>query len=271
MRRRRPASACQALAAVVLALAVSAAAAQTPKPRVPPGRDPGGIAVVLLTYGIDYTDAAVARRLARDGEGEVLGLDLVDNDNRPFAAARPSLAGIDGTALARLLAVDGVRIVPVRLKPDDPLSPARAVAFAAQTPARIVVVPMSAGTSAELGPLRQATGHFKELLVIVAAGAPTVPSSPLAVTPPNLLVVTGDGATKPGPDGPHLLLRASPPAASAEAAVLAAVALAACRPAMPEKDTGEALRRAFLATAAAPGPGALPAIERCVAQAAKPN
>jgi len=55
----------------VAAFAV-AALAQEKKPPLPPGRDPGGVAIALVTTGIDYTVPEVAQRLARDGEGELI-------------------------------------------------------------------------------------------------------------------------------------------------------------------------------------------------------
>src|SRR4029078_9951193 len=90
------------------------ALAQTKKPPLPPGRDPGGVAIALLTTGIDYTLPTIAGYLARDGEGEVIGFDPVDNDNRPF--------GGDGTTLAANLLdpAIGTRLVPVRVDPRDP-------------------------------------------------------------------------------------------------------------------------------------------------------
>ena len=68
-----------AAVAVVLAI-VGSAAAQPKKPKLPPGLDPGGVAIVLLTTGIDYTKPELAVRLARDGEGELIGWDAVDGD-----------------------------------------------------------------------------------------------------------------------------------------------------------------------------------------------
>src|SRR4029079_9055021 len=58
------------LAAAVLTLATQA---QEAKPRVPPGRAPGGVAIALISTGIDYTIPEIAQRLARDGEGELVG------------------------------------------------------------------------------------------------------------------------------------------------------------------------------------------------------
>ena len=107
----------------------------------------------------------IARRLARDGEGELIGFDLVDKDNRPFGDSRadtPAHWGGDGTIVAGniLDATIGTRLVPVRVDPRNPASLARAVAFIAQTPARIVVVPMWGPRKEDWQPFRQAVEHF---------------------------------------------------------------------------------------------------------------
>jgi len=132
----------RSLLACALALfCIEGALAEARKPPLPPGRDPGGVAIALLTTGIDYTQPEVAQVLARDGEGELIGRDIADDDNRPRAVELEARAnwGGDGTALAKALGSPGRRLVPVRISPGDPMSLARAVAFVAQTPARIVV------------------------------------------------------------------------------------------------------------------------------------
>ncbi len=69
-----------ALAALTLIVSLPALAAD---PKVPTGLDPGGTAIGLVTTGIDYTDPEIAARLARDGEGEAIGMDLVDGERLP--------------------------------------------------------------------------------------------------------------------------------------------------------------------------------------------
>ena len=55
------------------------------EPKVPPGLDPGGVAIALLGDGVDYTKPELAKRLARDGEGDLIAWDFVDNAIRPYA------------------------------------------------------------------------------------------------------------------------------------------------------------------------------------------
>jgi hypothetical protein len=159
----------------VLLVAAPAATAQERDPKLPAGRDPGGIAVALFTTGLDYTQPDIAPRLARDGEGELIGWDFVDSDNRPFAAKAAQAAEVagDGTELARRLLelYAGARLVPVRVRPGDPNSFAQAVAFVSRTPARIVAVPFSSRSRPDWEPFRQAVERLgKELLFVLSAG-----------------------------------------------------------------------------------------------------
>ncbi|MGQ0671459.1 MAG: hypothetical protein ACT4N2_01070 [Hyphomicrobium sp.] len=112
--------------------ALSAAASAAGDPPVPLGRDPGGPAVALIGSGIDYTRGDIASALARDGEGELIGWDFVDNDARPFTQTMDTSAA----AMARSLALVGSRLVPVRIDEARPDTLAQAIAFVARTPAR---------------------------------------------------------------------------------------------------------------------------------------
>jgi hypothetical protein len=169
---------------------------------VPPGRDPGGVAVALLSSGIDYTVPEIANRLARDGEGEIIAWDFIDNDNRPFDVTgrqTPPNRGGNATDLvaymANAVARSRARIVLVRADPADPATLARAVAFVARTPARVVAVPMWSDRVEDWALFRQAASHYKQLLFVVAAGdggrdIDLEPLWPAAFKLPNVLVVT---------------------------------------------------------------------------------
>jgi hypothetical protein len=158
---------------MALFLTASAAVAQDPRPRVPPGMDPGGVAIALLSTGIDYTLPALAARLARDGEGEIIAWDFEANDNRPFdrsAGQTPPGWGGDGTALATaLVASPGVRLVAMRIVPGEPLSLARAAMFLSQTPARVVIAPMRSSRPEDWQPFALAAARYKDILFIVSA------------------------------------------------------------------------------------------------------
>jgi len=172
-----------------LAPKLGAKSIRAEKPPVPPGRDPGGSAVALIGTGIDYTLPHIAPRLARDGEGELIGWDLQDQDRRPFDQSRgtaPSEWGGDGTLLASLIVgAPTVRLVPVRVDPGDPVELARALAFVAQTPARVAVVAMGSPSRPHWEAFRQAAQRFKDVLVVV----PAEPAYPAALGLDNVLAV----------------------------------------------------------------------------------
>jgi hypothetical protein len=193
----------------------SAVAGADKDPRVPPGRDPGGPAIALISTGINYTLPAIASRLARDGEGELVGRDFADGDNLPFDVSQGRSAedhGGDGTSLASLIASHsaGARIVAVRIDPQDPTQLARALAFVAQTPARVIVLAMRSTRGEEWEPFRLAAQHFRQLLIVVpSVGGPAGFSSmvyPTALGLDNVLTAdvlddVGTGVATTGFDG----------------------------------------------------------------------
>lgn len=197
-----------ALAFAVL-LATGPAAAQTgpPKPRVPFGRDPGGIAVAVIGAGIDYRRPEIAARLARDGEGEIIAWDVIDDDARPLEAA--PLAGRRvppqaGTAMTErwLAQTAGVRLIPVRVPDANPLALGGALAFVGQTPAQIAVLLVGGAPDPKLQSwqLFQDMGaRARQLLLIVPAGhvgrdIDGLELRPASLRLPNLVVVTAASA-----------------------------------------------------------------------------
>lgn len=180
---------------------MAAAAAQETKPPVPPHRDPGGVAIALFGAGIDYTLPAIAARLARDGEGELIAWDFGGGGRHPFDRTRgaaPADEGGDATAIASLiLAEGGARLVPVRIPPGQPMLLAQAIGFISQTPARVVVVPMWSADAAAWQRFREAASHFKAILFIAAAGEGADPAKlyPAAFGLDNILTVTAGSAS----------------------------------------------------------------------------
>jgi hypothetical protein len=254
------------------------AAAQSRKPKLPPGSDSGGVAIAILSTGIDYTAPDIAQRLARDGEGELIGWDLIDRDNRPLnlkAAETPAAWGGDGNALIRAVGAPGRRVVPVRIDARDPMSLAKAAAFVAQTPARIIVVPMWTANANEWAAFGMAIKAFADLLFIAAAGdegrdIDREPVWPAAFGHGNVLVVSaplaeGAGqAARPNIGANTVAVTVAGAENSRMAAVLAADALAGCWPQLLQRARGEALRKTMLAEVARARPGSsTPVIERC--------
>lgn len=254
------------------------AAAQGRKPKLPAGLDPGGVAIAILSTGIDYRAADIAQRLARDGEGDLIGWDLVDRDNRPFngaAAETPAALGGDANSLIRAIGRSGRRVVPVRIDASDPVSLAKAASFVAHTPARIVVVPMWTSSADQWATFGMAIKAFPDLLFIVAAGdegrdIDREPVWPAAFGHGNVLVVNAlraEGAAQAArPNiGPKTVSAIVDGAENSRmAAVLAADALAGCWPQLLQRAKGEALKAAVLGEVAKPRPGSsTPVIERC--------
>jgi hypothetical protein len=266
------------LVAVGAVLCAAPATAQGRKPKLPPGSDPGGVAIAILSTGVDYTASDIAQRLARDGEGELIGWDLVDRDNRPFnakAAETPAAWGGDGNALIRAIGRPGRRVVPVRVDLSDPMSLAKAAAFIAQTPARVVVVPMWTANADEWAAFGMAIKAFADLLFIAAAGdegrdIDRAPVWPAAFAHGNVLVVSaplaeGAGqATRPNIGAKSVAAIVDGAESSRMAVVRAADALAGCWPQLLQRAKGEALKQAVLAEVAKPRAGSgTPVIERC--------
>lgn len=178
MTWRNVALAGRAAAVLVLLQIAVGGQARPVKPKVPVGIDPGGTAVGLITRGIDYTSPAVARCLARDGEGLLIAWDVVAREPSPFA---PQIAGVASDSdLVSAVACDGkVRIVAVRIDPDDGVSVSRALAFLATTPARIVVLPQG-NQPRDWLPFRRAAVEFERLLIVVEVSAQQPQSHPVS-------------------------------------------------------------------------------------------
>lgn len=174
-RVRRARAALVAMLTALSTIGAPAMAQSTGDPPVPPGRDPGGIAIALVSAGLDYTHADIRDRLARDGEGQIVALDLVDGDNRPYAASDAAIdpgQGGNGTELARqLLAVyRHARLVPIRVDALKPHTVAQAVAFAARTPARIIALPFWSPEKGDWGVLELVSVAFPDHLLVLAGG-----------------------------------------------------------------------------------------------------
>ena len=197
-------------AMALLALLLLAASAEAQKPRVPPGRDPGGIPVAIIASGVNYTLPGITERLARDGEGDLVGIDMEDGDNRPFdrappardpAAAPANTPGTfvgSGTAIASILIRETgrpIRLAVVRPRLGDPHTFGNAAAFAAHMGARVVLVSVVSTGTRELEVFARAAAHFQDLLFIVVAGDEArdldkLPLYPASLGLANVLVVT---------------------------------------------------------------------------------
>ncbi|MGE0766434.1 MAG: hypothetical protein AB7L90_08220 [Hyphomicrobiaceae bacterium] len=184
-----------ALAGFLAQAIVAIASARASDPRLAAGRDPGGIAVAIVGAGLDYRRQELASRLARDGEGELIGWDFVDGDRLPFAAS----GGFDAIA-AIVVGESGARAIPVRVGSDGGRQVAQALRLLGETPAHIVVVVARPANPIDRDNLAMAARQLPRMLIIVPAGIVRSNSTrrPFAADEAGLLIVAALGsATRP--------------------------------------------------------------------------
>lgn len=173
-------------------------------PPVPPGKDPGGVAVAVVDAGVNYTLPAFAGRLARDKSGKILGHDFHDNDDRPFDLdpSRPVYFPIrHGTAVASIILREApdARLIPIRFPARQPDRFADVVDHVAKGPARIVAMPLGGSRKADWTALGDAIERRPEILFVVSAGndgrdIDVRPIFPAAFTSDNVITVTSSGS-----------------------------------------------------------------------------
>jgi hypothetical protein len=154
------------LAGWLVALSVSVALAQDAPPRVPAGLDPGGVAVAIIGAGADYTRPDIAARLARDGEGDLVGWDFTNNQPRPYVRGENP----DAPYLAALVAaVPPLRLILARVAQARQDQIALGLRFAGATPARIALVTAEPGAPLRRTDLEGAARQLPRLLIVVPA------------------------------------------------------------------------------------------------------
>ncbi len=177
-------------AAVALVLLLAAPGhAQPRKPHVPIGIDPGGVMIVIAAdTGFDYTQKDIAGRLARDGEGELIGWDFVDEDRKPYA---PAASAPQSTDLARSILAETplARLAVFRAKPGDKIAIGRLAVYAARSQSRIALVVSASTERSDWEAFTEAVAHYKGMLVIVPSD-PAIPPYPAALGLENILTVT---------------------------------------------------------------------------------
>ena len=152
------------LAVAIFCLIEATVAYAGDKPAVPPQRDPGGIAVAFVGGGIDYTQPVIAARLARDGEGEIVGFDLIDEDRRPFARGSATTQ-----AAHELIAANSeARVVAFRVDAENIKTVGKAIAMVAASPAQIVVLEAAVVGKLSEADLAAVASRLSEKLVIVS-------------------------------------------------------------------------------------------------------
>ena len=143
-------------------------------PIVPDGSDPGGIRVVQVGTGVAYDQPAIAERLARTAEGEILGYDFKDGDARPYDRdpLQPVLfARQRGTSVASLLLKEApaASLVPFRFSLSNGTLTSLPQEAAARG-ARVVMLPNTAGDAEHWEGFLDAAAQFPHILFVVSAG-----------------------------------------------------------------------------------------------------
>ncbi|MDX2159411.1 MAG: hypothetical protein SFW09_23135 [Hyphomicrobiaceae bacterium] len=226
------------LIAVVAATPVTA---KPRKPRIPPGADPGGVAVAIVGRGVDYTRPEIASRLARDGEGEAIAWDFVDNDARPLA---PAEGGDTGAASVIVGERSQVRLVIVRVPDGRTEMLAPALEFAARTPARVVLLLPQVSAAIPLAHLADAARRLPGLLLVVPGRLVTDARGPAG---DGLLIAAHEVAEAGGVGAPPI------PAPSVDDAAASLSALAARLLSAEPSLSVEALKMRLLAPGAPRG------------------
>ena len=188
------------LGALALSLATTQALAGEGEPKVPPGVDPGGVAVALIDSGVNYTLPHIAPRLARDKDGNLVGHDFADGDDTPYdivPGGRSPLARRHGSAVASILLAEApdARLIPYRYHPKDFATFARFVEHVAKGPARIVSMSLGGYRIGDWQHFREAAAAHPEILFVVSAGNDGRDIDKMPIYPPgfdlgNMIVVT---------------------------------------------------------------------------------
>lgn len=243
--------------ALALACTIVPALASASDPKVPPAKDPALAPVALVGAGIDYTDMAIAQRLARDGEGNIVGWDFVDNDIFPYAkdAATNAQAKL-------LLANPGVELVPVRVGAGDYKGVGAAASFLSRTPVRVVVVMLTSAKKEDWVIFTKAAQIFNKLLFVVPAGE-TAPLYPEALNLENVISVGTPLAKNQSANVAMAVSSGSTAGGGPDAAISLAAALATCHASAIAGGDGKAMKAAVIAMAKIRSAAFVPAVEPC--------
>jgi hypothetical protein len=172
-------------AAIAAALLPVCSAVLAADPKVPPAIEPGNrVPVAILTTGFDYTRPEIAARLARDGEGEIIAWDVVGEDRFPYDQTGDT--EVLSALATQLQPAAPVSLLAIRVDANDPVSLGKGLAFAARTPARIVLVPMWSPSRETWTVFQQAAQYFTELRIVVRACSDIPPGNGPSVFPRDL-------------------------------------------------------------------------------------
>jgi hypothetical protein len=179
---------CLRVVAVVLT-AIAPLPLSAEHPDIPPGQDPGGTAVSIVSAALDFKQPGLQPRLARDGEGVAIAWDFSSSDANA-ATAEATAMGVASHLIQDLAARSDLRLVPVRIDPHDPATLAKALGFVSRTPAQLVLLDLADHTPLQEKILTSAGEQFSDLIIIVGSKSETA----LKVSPSNEPKVAGASA-----------------------------------------------------------------------------
>ncbi len=174
-------------------------------PPVPPGDDPGGVAVALVDAGVNYLLPEIRDRLARDADGAIIGFDFWDMDDRPFdanPANSPFFPQRHGTRTASLLLREApaARIVPYRYPRPDMARMTDVIRHADDNGVIIMNLSLGSNRREEWQPFAEAASGAPHMLFVVSAGnngrdIDAEPVYPAALALDNMITVTSSEHT----------------------------------------------------------------------------
>jgi hypothetical protein len=173
-------------------------------PPLPPAADAAQgslpLRVGMVDSGVNYLLPEISRRLARDGEGGLVGYDFWDMDDLPFDA-HPVDSGFfvqrHGTRTASILLREApaIELVPYRYPRPDMSRMAALIEHAAENGVAILGMPLGSNRPEDWGAFEFAAREHPRMLFVVSAGnngrdIDRHPVYPAALGLDNLLVVT---------------------------------------------------------------------------------
>lgn len=176
-------------------------------PPIPPFNDPGGIPVAIVDTGVNYTLPSIGSRLARDGEGQLIGYDYWDLDGRPFDAnpeRSPFFPARHGTEVASLIVNEApiAKLLPYRYPRSDMARFGDLIDHAAAEGVRVMNISLVSFHRPDWRSFEEAMSRHPGILFVVAAGndhrdIDARPVYPAALDHQNMITVTAaksDGA-----------------------------------------------------------------------------
>lgn len=163
------------------------------------GSDGERVRVALVDSGVNYLLPEINARLARDHDGQLIGYDFWDLDDRPFDAHPNGRGQVQrhGTRTASLLLREAsfIDLVPYRYPRPDMSRMQDLLAHAAKHDVRVIGLPLGGNRAVEWQVFEEAASQYPDILFVASAGnngrdidqqAVYPASLPLA----NMLVVT---------------------------------------------------------------------------------